>query len=567
MMEVVLSLMLISSAHFLLTEESQNDSVSSSSGGNESYCDFPGICGPNGNCDVNKPLACGCLDGFTPKSPTAFDSLDYTHGCVRKKPLNCSTDVFVAYAVFQEPTGTSYYHSFFNQSSEAEGCKEKCKSNCSCMAAYTEIGSGECKLWSGDLFDVRVIQEGRQYLYIRMPALDHAEPGGRSHRRSDHKVVGVVVGSAAVVILGMILASWYMLSKRTDPQALGDVRIGEMLSHANEQEGDLELPLLDLSRIAMATDNFSLNNKLGEGGFGPVYKGVLDDGQQIAVKRLSSSSGQGLNEFKTEVKLIAKLRHRNLVKLLGCCIHEEEKLLVYEYMPNRSLDYFIFDQMRKKTLDWPKRFNIICGIARGLLYLHQDSRLRIIHRDLKVSNVLLDSKMNPKISDFGLARSFGGDQSKGNTHRVVGTVGYMAPEYAVHGNFSVKSDVFSFGILLLEIISGRKNRRFYYPSSNANLYGHAWDLWKQGRSLELVDEWLKETWNVSEVQRCIHISLLCAQQHPQDRPTMSSVVLMLGTEIDLPQPKYPTFFVAESSEGTSSSSCKNELSVTELEPR
>ncbi|QHO31599.1 hypothetical protein HN51_019782 [Arachis hypogaea] len=312
-MEMVLKWMLIiSSAHFVLTQRNQSE---------KSYCDYPGICGPNENCDVNKAQACECLDGFTPRSLTAFGSLDLTQGCVRKKPLDCSTDVFVTYPVLQEPTGNGTYYSVLDQSL---GCKENCKSNCSCMAAYT-TGSGGCKFWSADLSDIRVIQGGHQYLYIRMPAFDQvAEPGHQSHRRNEHHmVVGVVVGSA-VLILGVILASWYMLAKRTKSKALGDISISEMFSDTNEQERELDLPLLDLSRIVIATANFSLNNKLGEGGFGPVYKGVLDDGQEIAVKRLSNNSKQGLNEFKTEVKLIAKLRHRNLVKLLGCCIQKGE---------------------------------------------------------------------------------------------------------------------------------------------------------------------------------------------------------------------------------------------------
>uniref|UniRef100_A0A7N2QY38 Protein kinase domain-containing protein n=1 Tax=Quercus lobata TaxID=97700 RepID=A0A7N2QY38_QUELO len=239
------------------------------------------------------------------------------------------------------------------------------------------------------------------------------------------------------------------------------------------QSEDMEVTFFTLATIATATDNFSSNNKLGEGGFGLVYKGTLVDGKEIAVKRLSRSSGQGLNEFKNEVILIAKLQHRNLVRLLGYCIEGDEKILIYEYMLNGSLDSFIFDQTRAKVLGWSMRFNIIYGIARGLLYLHEDSRLRIIYRDLKASNVLLDSKMIPKIADFGMARIVGGDQTEGNTRRVVGIYGYMAPEYAINGIFSVKSDVFSFGVLLLEIISGKKNRGWFHPDHSLNLVEHA----------------------------------------------------------------------------------------------
>ncbi|KAJ1291236.1 hypothetical protein BS78_02G301800 [Paspalum vaginatum] len=209
--------------------------------------------------------------------------------------------------------------------------------------------------------------------------------------------------------------------------------------------------LLDLSTLRAATDNFAESNWVGEGGFGAVYKGVLTDGQQIAVKRFSQSSGQGIQELKNELLLVAKLQHKNLARLVGVCLQEHEKLLVYEYMPNRSIDTILFDPEKSKELDWGKRLNIINGIARGLNYLHEDSQLKIIHRDLKASNILLDSDYTPKISDFGLARLFGGDQSQVAASSVVGTYGYMAPEYAMRGHYSVKSDVFSFGILMLEI--------------------------------------------------------------------------------------------------------------------
>ncbi|TKY48796.1 G-type lectin S-receptor serine/threonine-protein kinase [Spatholobus suberectus] len=234
----------------------------------------------------------------------------------------------------------------------------------------------------------------------------------------------------------------------------------------------IEVPCYSYASILAATDNFSDSNKLGRGGYGPVYKGRFPGGQDIAVKRLSSVSTQGLQEFKNEVTLIAKLQHRNLVRLRGYCIKGDEKILLYEYMPNKSLDSFIFDRTRTLLLDWPMRFEIIVGIARGLLYLHQDSRLRVIHRDLKTSNILLDEEMNPKISDFGLAKIFGGKETEASTERVVGTYGYMAPEYALDGLFSIKSDVFSFGVVLLEILSGKKNTGFYQSKQISSLLGY-----------------------------------------------------------------------------------------------
>ncbi|KAJ4827876.1 hypothetical protein Tsubulata_036232, partial [Turnera subulata] len=287
-----------------------------------------------------------------------------------------------------------------------------------------------------------------------------------------------------------------------------------------ENEADVEeMHFFNLDTIATATNNFSDANKIGEGGFGSVYKGTLLTGKEIAVKKLSKNSRQGAEEFRNEASLISKLQHKNLVGLIGTCTDGEDRMLIYEH-------------------------SIILGISRGLLYLHQDSKLQVIHRDLKPSNILLDSKLNPKISDFGLAKIFGddhGDQAK--TNRVVGTYGYMSPEYAIIGIFSIKSDVFSLGVLLLEIISGKKNRGFSHVDHHHNLLGHAWLLWSQGRALELMDSTLEDSCVNSQVIKCIHVGLLCVQNFPDDRPEMSTVVLMLtNEEAVLPQPKQPGFF-------------------------
>ncbi|KAF3953255.1 hypothetical protein CMV_021284 [Castanea mollissima] len=302
---------------------------------------------------------------------------------------------------------------------------------------------------------------------------------GSLKRKKQTRIIVIALLSFGMALLGLCLML-YVSKKKPKREGIILHNPGSIQDFTTGSENDdLELPLFRFATIAYATDNFSVKNVLGKGGFGQVYKGILTEGQEnkeIAVKRLSTDSRQGLHEFKNEVLSISKLQHRNLVKILGCCIQEEERMLIYEYMPNKSLDYFIFDPNQSILLDWPKRFHIINGIARGLLYLHQDSRLRIIHRDLKASNILLDYEMNPKIADFGMARIFGGDETEAKTSRVVGTYGYMPPEYAIDGLFSVKSDVYSFGVLVLEIVSGKRNREFSHPDHSLNLLGHGFDI-------------------------------------------------------------------------------------------
>ncbi|XP_059656979.1 G-type lectin S-receptor-like serine/threonine-protein kinase CES101 [Cornus florida] len=326
--------------------------------------------------------------------------------------------------------------------------------------------------------------------------------------------------------------------------AAAETNIGNNLSRTGKK--DVELPLFSFASVSTATGNFSIANKLGEGGFGPVYKGKLVKGQEIAVKRLSGRSGQGLQEFKNETILIAKLQHQNLVKLLGCCIEPDESILIYEYMPNKSLDFFLFDPNQQGILDWTTRIRIIEGIAQGLLYLHQYSRLRIIHRDLKASNILLDSEMKLKISDFGMATIFGVNESQTSTNRIVGTYGYMSPEYAMQDLFSIKSDVFSFGVLLLEIVSGKKNTIFHHNDS-LHLLGYAWELHSADRGMELMDPILGNAASATTFLRYINIGLLCVQGNAQDRPTISDVVSMLSNEYSvLPLTKEPAFFTCRS---------------------
>ncbi|XP_076922814.1 G-type lectin S-receptor-like serine/threonine-protein kinase At4g27290 [Bidens hawaiensis] len=533
-------------------------------------CDGYALCGPFGRCDINNSPVCECLKGFEPTSPDQWRVSDWSQGCRSTVALDCEPDErFNKYNNLKLPNteGSTYYPIM-----TLVECEKTCKSICSCTAyTHTNIsGNGTgCLIWLGDLLDIRTFAEDGDTLYIRMPA--SSSIGNKKHSNIGIRVrVMVPVAFAVLVILISACVFYRFNRKKQHQQGTPKTEFEHYDPEHTSDDEDLELPLFGFATLLKATNNFSVNNKLGEGGYGPVYKGVLEDGKKIAVKRLAKTSTQGLHEFKNEVISISKLQHRNLVKLLGYCIETTEKMLIYEYMSNKSLDFFIFDRTQSELIDWPTRFYIINGIARGLMYLHQDSRLRIIHRDLKVSNILLDMDMNPKISDFGMARSFGGNQMEANTNRVVGTYGYMAPEYARDGIFSIKSDVYSFGVVSLEIICGEKNRGFVHKEHYNNLMGHAWGLHKECRSLELVAKCLGESISVPQVLRSIHVGLLCVQRRPEDRPMMASVILMLGSEGTLPSPKEPGFYVGEGLQDVVHSygkSSNNELTISMLDAR
>ncbi|KAK1390417.1 Receptor-like serine/threonine-protein kinase [Heracleum sosnowskyi] len=514
-------------------------------------CDHYGLCGAYGICNINSSPRCECLRGFVPKFPEKWRRVDWSSGCVRETKLDCMTETgFLKYTGVKLPDTRE---SWYNMRVDLAECGRLCLKNCSCTAyANADIRSGGsgCILWFNDLIDIKGFTEDGQDIYVRMPASELGSfnfPGeiwrSRTKRNRKQKRKEIWKSSSKCVALNKI---------KTE---------------------DWDFPSVDFKSIANATDNFSRDNQLGEGGFGPVYKGMLNDGQEIAVKRLSKDSSQGFDEFLNEVSCIAKLQHRNLVTLLGCCTEKGERILIYEYMANKSLDSVFYDEKLRKSMDWMKRYNIINGIARGLLYLHQDSKLRIIHRDLKASNILLDHDMNPKISDFGMARCFEGSQTEANTSRIVGTYGYMSPEYAIDGQFSVKSDVFSFGVLLIELVSGKKNRLFSHPDHSLNLLGHAWKSYNEDKLLGLIDEEILESSNKIQVFRVIQIGLLCVQEDPTERPVMSQVVLMLTSNTELPHPTKPGFFMERRlrytnllSSKPSFSSC-NQLTITSIQPR
>ncbi|GFP80336.1 g-type lectin s-receptor-like serine/threonine-protein kinase at4g27290 [Phtheirospermum japonicum] len=541
-------------------------------------CERYNLCGAHGLCNIgNSPSSCGCLDGFVPRNRGSWGRNDWSEGCERRAALRCGgPEVFVRYRGVKLPDARNT--TFNDTRMGLTECEAVCLRNCSCTA-YTQLDireeRGGCLFYHGELRDIRTLSDAGQDLYVRMASTDSGSKG--KNRVILIASLTSVGGVIVIVCLGFVL---FCCRKRKDDANSSEAVAGPFSGNqGNEAElplnhgKDSDLPFFNLSTILEATDNFAIQNKIGEGGFGPVYKGMLENGQEIAVKCLSKTSSQGIKELKNEVILVAKLQHRNLARLLGCCIERDENMLIYEFVPNSSLDFILFDQTKSKLLDWKKRFNIINGIAKGLLYLHQDSRLRIIHRDLKASNILLDSDMNAKISDFGLARSFGGSESEVQTRRVVGTYGYMSPEYAIDGLFSVKSDVFSFGVLVLEIVSGKRNRGFALDDHNLNLLGHAWTLYKEDNSCELVDASLGNSFDVSEVMRSIHVGLLCVQERPDDRPSMSTVVFMLGNDVELPPAKQPGFFserdvsFVQSSISSNAFNSENQVTVTMFEGR
>ncbi|KAF9609263.1 hypothetical protein IFM89_014457 [Coptis chinensis] len=456
-------------------------------------CDTYMECGVYGICDMNALPFCKCLNGYVPKDPQNWYLNDGSSGCLKDIGYECKkNDGFLKYTKMKIPDTSQ---AFVNINMTLKECEDKCRSNCSCKAfashQITNGGTG-CVIWVDNFKDLRQFPQGGQDLFVRVGA-SQVENDAKEKRR-EMMLATLVVISTCILIGASVYFIWKknilkFVPKRPTEETVHREKIQEAppfdavkqttRSYSNEKKSDIELLQLDFHTLTTATQNFSDVNKLGEGGFGSVYKGTLEDGQEIAVKRLSMTSGQGCVEFKNEAVLIAKLQHRNLVRLLGCCIQENEK------------------------------------------------------------------------------------------------VGYMAPEYAMDGHFSIKSDVFSFGVLVLEIISGKKNRGFYHSSEQLNLLGYAWRLWRGGRGLELTDETMEDTCTPIEILRCIQVGLLCVQERAEDRPTMSSAVLMLSSDLAmLPQPKQPGFCLVSntpSEKGSSSSkheSCSvNELTVTMVEPR
>ncbi|TQD84485.1 hypothetical protein C1H46_029965 [Malus baccata] len=411
----------------------------------------------------------------------------------------------------------------FDISNEAGGVKRAVvkKFNVSVSENYLEIhllwvGKGTCCIPDqGDYGPLIAAVHAASDLTPIGYGLPPTTPGKKSR-------TGLIVGIAVpvgVVSLLLIFAILYIRRKKSKKEDNEDILgLGPRPNTFSYAE------------LRAATKDFNPSNKLGEGGYGPVYKGTLSDGRVVAVKQLSVVSHQGKSQFVSEIATISAVQHRNLVKLCGCCIEGNHRILVYEYLENKSLDQALFGTSNLH-LDWPTRFNILLGTARGLAYLHEESRPRIVHRDVKASNILLDAKLSPKISDFGLAKLYDDEKTHIST-RVAGTIGYLAPEYALFGHLTEKADVFGFGVVVLEILSGRPN--FYNNLDPEKIYllEWVWTLHENDQTLGLVDPRLTE-FDETEATRLIRAAFLCTQGSPMARPSMSRVVAMLSGDIDI----------------------------------
>ncbi|XP_050208049.1 cysteine-rich receptor-like protein kinase 3 [Mercurialis annua] len=350
---------------------------------------------------------------------------------------------------------------------------------------------------------------------------------------SSHLAVILASVSSSVAVVFIITSLYFFMNKRIAEKRRQRKEFGALLRIVNNSKLNFTYESLE-----KATNYFHLSNKLGQGGSGSVYKGILLDGKVVAIKRLLFNTRQWVDHFFNEVNLISGIEHKNLVKLLGCSITGPESLLVYEYVPNQSLHDYFSAAKNVQPLTWEMRYAIILGTAEGLAYLHEESELRIIHRDIKLSNVLLDVDFTPKIADFGLARLFPEDKTHIST-AIAGTLGYMAPEYIVRGKLTEKADVYSFGVLLIEVVSGKKNNSFVQDSGS--ILQMVWNLYGTDSLCEAVDTSLSSNFDEEEAWRTLQIGLLCVQASAELRPAMSIVVKMLAGNHEIPQPTQPPF--------------------------
>ncbi|KAF8110589.1 hypothetical protein N665_0081s0022 [Sinapis alba] len=509
------------------------------------------ICGSYSVCSKN--ASCHCIQGVSEK---------LEGGCIRRTALKCKEDRFEKLQKMKLPAdGERINGSIYS----VEDCEKVCFENCDCKSfALVKIrrkSQRVCVIWTGVLRGMRTYTFGGQDLYIRVAASDnedHTRTNGKSKDLDPGTIVVIVL--SCIILLGIVCLAIFCCWKK---HKRSTTIIQEIVM--SEIDTPESFQIMEFGVILEATNHFSESNKLGQGGFGPVYKGTLPDGLEIAVKRLKARSSQGMAEFRNEVTLILRVLHVNLVRLLGCCIHGYDRLLVYEYLENSSLNSYIFNQTRSPLLNWEHRFNIMKGIAEGLCYLHYFTSPPILHRDIKPSNVLLGRDMIPKISDFGLAQMMEtGTTELAAMGTAVGTYGYMSEEYAKDNIMSVKSDLFSYGVMLLEILTGMRNHEYCITNRGDSLVDYVWRRWTEGAGLEVVDSrFHDDSFVEEEVLRSMKIGLSCVQQNMHDRPTTRTVVVMLEScpPSEIPDPTRPNYYLTRA-DSSSSPVTATEQSVT-----
>uniref|UniRef100_A0ACD5UIM6 Uncharacterized protein n=1 Tax=Avena sativa TaxID=4498 RepID=A0ACD5UIM6_AVESA len=493
-------------------------------------CDVYAICGPFTICNDNVFPYCTCMEGFSIASPEDWELEDRTSGCSRNTLLDCisnksitnTTDKFYSVPCVKLPQNAPEVEA----AASASECAQVCLSNCSCTA-YS-FNDDRCCTWHDELFNIRAQQcsgtTTGETLYVRVSAKDY----NRLKNKRKDIVIGVAIGAGlfALILLIMIL--------RIKRKSSGHIPDG-----VRGFNGIIAFGFSDLQR---ATNKFT--DKLGAGSFGAVFKGFIDESIAVAVKRLDGAY-QGEKQFRAEVSSIGTIQHINLVKLVGFCCEGSKRLLVYEYMPNSSLDVHLF-QINSTTLNWTARYQIALGVARGLAYLHESCRDCIIHCDIKPENILLDGSFTPKIADFGMAKLLGRGFSRVIT-TMRGTVGYLAPEWIAGVAITPKVDVYSYGMVLLEIISGRRNACAPCSScGNLDVYFpvHAAHKLLEGEVGSLVDQMLHVDVNLDEAELACKVACWCIQDDEFHRPTMGEVVQILEGRVEIGMPPVPRLLQA-----------------------
>uniref|UniRef100_A0ACD5TW18 Uncharacterized protein n=1 Tax=Avena sativa TaxID=4498 RepID=A0ACD5TW18_AVESA len=496
-----------------------------------SPCDVYSVCGAFGVCDVASSQYCRCLPAFDAASPG-----DWSDGCVRKTSSRCgngsaSTDGFLPVQNVKLPSSS---FSAADAAGSSGDCAAACLRNCSCTAyAYEDA----CLVWSGDLRNIQQLTAGGSTLFLRVAASDLAASNSNHGVVSTNVRNAILAASSSVAFLTILCCLFSVVAWRRRRGA---------------KTVDLDGSLLVFSHgcLVRCTKNFS--EKLGMGSFGSVYKGTLGDHTAVAVKRLelggSASQSQGEKQFRAEVTTLGRIHHVNLVRLRGFCATRRERLLVYDYMPNGSLASAMSGP-GFGMLDWGARFRIMAGVARGLAYLHEQCQERIVHCDVKPENILLDAAFCAKVADFGMAKLIGRDFSAALT-TARGTLGYLAPEWVLGLPVTSKADVYSYGMTLLELVSGRRNRDAgvgrgvgYFPLWAATKVS-------EGRFLEVLDERLAGDADMEELSRACNAACWCIQQSEALRPTMGQVLQVLEGSLRVgaaPVPRHLELFCAEDS--------------------